>query len=40
MDITTHDRTVEETFKLFNVDDTGLSDQQVETNRKKYGPNG
>lgn len=40
MELSTHDRTVEEVRKLFNVDENGLSDNQIEENRKRYGPNG
>lgn len=40
MDISGHDRTPEELYKRFGVDEAGLSDAQVTENRKKYGPNG
>lgn len=40
MDISAHDKTPEELYAFFKVDDTGLTDDQVKSNRKKYGPNG
>lgn len=40
MEVSAHDRSVEELQKIFGVDESGLSDHQVEDNRKKYGPNG
>lgn len=39
-DISGHDKTTDELYRLFDVEETGLSDTQVEHNRKKYGPNG
>ncbi|XP_067930205.1 calcium-transporting ATPase sarcoplasmic/endoplasmic reticulum type-like isoform X3 [Watersipora subatra] len=39
MELSAHDKTSEELYDYFKVDDTGLTDSQVETNRKKYGPN-
>lgn len=40
MEVSAHDRSIEEVQKIFGVDEVGLSDSQVEDNRKKYGPNG
>ena len=40
MELSGHDKTPEELYAYFKVDDSGLSDSQVESNRKKYGPNG
>ena len=39
-DLTGHDKTADELYRYFDVEETGLSDSQVESNRKKYGPNG
>jgi len=36
-----HARTVEEVIKHYDTDiDLGLSDEQIEENQEKYGPNG
>lgn len=40
MEISGHDKTGEELQRRFEVDENGLSDRQVEDNRKKYGKNG